>query len=145
MHTRQLDDDHGDTGPTSGANIKLLLLHIKQQLDRDWTFYAEFIDGVVDAIIRGEGFSAWIEQISRLVDARKDISHAHERILFILGELEGDYRIKQEHSSAPSGPETTHPTPAPINLNCGNVVRAKAPVHPKCLLSHLSSLSETSI
>ena len=73
--------------PKKLSNLDIVVQDIRSTLGLDWGFYQEFLEGVKDAITRGQDCSAWIEHIEPLVVGREDLYLAHQGVLFLLGEV----------------------------------------------------------
>jgi hypothetical protein len=70
------------------TNFGPLLQVRREDLGADWGFYKEFLEGAQAAIARGEGISAWVEQIEPLVQEPPARQFAHQGVLFLLRERE---------------------------------------------------------
>lgn len=86
----QIQNEAAASAPTQANKpdrFTALLIDVQRGLGRQWTFYEECIEGILEAAAQDKDTTAWFEQMQRLVDGNNQVRFGHEGVLFLLRDM----------------------------------------------------------
>lgn len=115
------------------SNIEVLLLDIRVKLGAQWTFYVDFIEGVLRSAERSESTAGWFRHIQPLVEQRSDIQFSHQGVVFCLAEkgvgARGEGESERFKTTSPSTLTPESATSHTTNRNDGKMGPPPPPLH----------------